>query len=82
MNRTYVMKNCFETVVSVYTQPGLENIFLFLAAKSKNKKSCVKLPAYIDFGERMDYGATQTHCDKQLWWTISTRIQNAFVNNE
>jgi hypothetical protein len=26
------------------------------------------MAAYIDFGERMDYGATQTHCDKQ--WTI------------
>ena len=33
--------------------PGLENIFLFLAAKSKNKnflfQSIIRLPAYVDF---------------------------------
>ena len=34
---------------------GLETIFPFLAAKSKNKnfKSNIKLPAYVDFREHM-----------------------------
>jgi hypothetical protein len=36
---------------------GLENIFIFLAAKSKNKNSLCKanitLPAYVDFRECM-----------------------------
>ena len=40
-----------------YISAGLENIFLFLAAKSKTKnflsKSNIKLPAYVDLRERM-----------------------------
>jgi hypothetical protein len=41
----------------IVPKPGLENIFLFLAAKSKNKnflfKSNIELPAYVHFRERM-----------------------------
>jgi hypothetical protein len=40
-----------------YISAGLENIFLFLAAKSKTKnflsKSNIKLPAHVDLRERM-----------------------------
>jgi hypothetical protein len=39
--------------LNLFLLPGLENIFLFLAAKNKNKqflgKSNIKLPACVDF---------------------------------
>ena len=58
-------------------------ISLFLTAKLKSKnflyKSNIKLPAYVDFRERMDGVA---HCDQSRHMTISMHLQNAFVNNK
>jgi hypothetical protein len=61
-----------------YISAGLENIFLFLAVKSKNKnflcKSNIKLPAHVDFKERMSHivinfnlGKKQSRLAKRFW---------------
>ena len=62
-----------------YISAGLENIFLFLAVKFKNKnflcKSDIKLPAYVDFRERMvshivinfNLGKKQSRLAKRFW---------------
>jgi hypothetical protein len=42
---------------------GLENIFLFLTAKSKNNGLCesnIELPAHVDFRERIAKGGLTT----------------------